>query len=309
MTDAPSPLTPELCRTFVALVRLDGSVTRTAHELGLNPASVSKRISPLTKGSPPHLPRPWLEKRGKRFYLTDEGKKVLPTAAEQADRWDRFTAFAATSRPAGLTVACGQEAAGESVLRAAAALRRSHPESSFRLAVVRGRRRIEGVTSGLYDVALVTVPKPDVQEIARREVVVTSLPDDEIVLACAAKSAWATAFAADRPAAASELVGWPLVLPEADAAVRRQFDEKLRRQASRPPTIAVEAGGWRVLAGWVREGFGVGLLPRRLATTSRLLVRELDPKLRPSNRLQVVRLPNVGELAEAFCRALEEAGP
>jgi DNA-binding transcriptional LysR family regulator len=94
MNEANNPLTPELCRTFVTLARLAGSVTATARELGLNEARISKRIRPLVRGAPPHLPRPWLMKRGKRFFLTDEGRAMLPAATEQAQRWRHFTAFA-----------------------------------------------------------------------------------------------------------------------------------------------------------------------------------------------------------------------
>ncbi len=199
----------------MTLARLDGSVTATARELGLNEASISKRIRPLVRGAAPHLPRPWLLKRGKRFYLTDEGRTMLPAATDQAERWRQFVGFAAAGRMAGLTVACGQEAAGGLVLQAAAAFRRLHPQAPFRIAVVRGKRRIEGVANGLYDVALVTHAPVAIREIARRDVLVEPLHDDALVLACAAKSTWASAFAeSGRPVRFSELAGWPLVLPE-----------------------------------------------------------------------------------------------
>src|SRR5438046_454050 len=65
MPRPPGVFTPELLKTFVTLVRVDGSVTRTAELLNINEASVSKRIKPLHEGHAPLLPRPWLEQHGK----------------------------------------------------------------------------------------------------------------------------------------------------------------------------------------------------------------------------------------------------
>jgi len=308
-------LTPELCRTFVALVRLDGSVTATARELGLNEASVSKRLRPLARGCPPAVPRPWLAKRGKRFVPTDEGRRMLPAATEAAAGWGRFAALAAADRAAGVTVACGHEAAGGVVLAAAARFRRDHPAAAVRVAVARGRARVEGVASGRFDLALVTDTPAAVRETARRPVVVEPLAEDELVAACAARSAWAAAFDAARPVTAAEALGWPLVLPEADSAVRRRWDELLRRRVpAAAPVVAVEVGGWRVLAGYVAAAFGVGLLPCSVAVGlgSRVRIRPLAADIRPSNRVYVVRLPDGGEagcLVAAFAAALAEAPP
>lgn len=316
MAAARTVLSPELCRTFVALVRLDGSVTAAARELGLNEASVSKRLRPLARGCPPAVPRPWLAKRGKRFVPTDEGRRMLPAATEAAAGWDRFAALAAADREPAVTVACGHEAAGGVVLAAAARFRREHPGAAVRVVVARGRARVEGVAVGRFDLALVTDAPAAVREAARRPVVVEPLAEDEFVAACAARSDWAAGFAdATRPVTAADALGWTLVLPEGDSAVRRRWDELLRRRVpAAAPRVAVEAGGWRVLAGYVAAGFGVGLLPRSVAAGlgARVKVRPLAADLRPSNRVYVVRLPDGGEpgrLAGAFAAALAEPPP
>lgn len=304
---ADQPLTPELCRTFVALSRHDLSLTRAAAELGVNKATLSKRIAPLVAGEPPHLPRPWLAKRGKRFELTDEGRLMLPVAREHAERWERFVAFAAADRGPALSVACGQEAAGGTMLLAAKAFRQAHPAAAVKIAVVRGRRRVEGVAGGLYDLALVTQTPADVRATGRRDLVVELLHRDDLVLACGVRSPWAAAFDRPDPVPADELGDWPLVLPEADAAIRKQWDEKVGRQA-RAPAVAVEVGGWRVMLGYVLAGFGVGLLPASLAREagSKVRWRPLVPALRPANVVSTVRLPTAAneELVAAFLAAL-----
>ena len=139
----------------------------------------------------PHLPRPWLHKEGKKFRLTEEGRKMLGPAKELLERWQHFVSFANAGRLPGLTIACGQEAAGGIVLAAATQFRKSYRDVQLRIAVVRGRRRIEGVASGIYDLALVTNTRPEVELIARRPMAVEPLTEDELVLACGAKSPWA----------------------------------------------------------------------------------------------------------------------
>ena len=250
-----------------------------------------------------------IHKRGKRFLLTEEGKTMLPVATELAEKWDLFADFAAAGRTPGLTVACGQEAAGGVVLRAATGFRREFPTARFKVAVARGQRRIEGVAGGLYDVALVTHAPAAIREIARREVAVRELFHDEIVLACAVKSPWSAAFGESlRELTIDELKDWPLALPEADSPIRKQWEEKVRRLIDTPMTVAVEVGGWRVLLGYVLAKFGVGLLPKSLAIEAGAKVkwRPLPHTLRPGNQVRVVTLnpPTNAELVTAFLAGL-----
>lgn len=307
MKPPANPLTPELCRTFLAVEHCGGSLTAAAVQLDDDKANLSKRIRPLVHGAPPHLPRPWLTKEGKKFRLTDEGRKMLGPARELLERWQNFVGFANAGRLPGITVACGQEAASGVVMDAAARFRTAHPEVLFKLAVVRGRRRIEGLANGIYDVALVTNMKPEIESIARRPVIVHPLADDELVVACDAKSTWAAALSSESFAKLAELMSWPLVLPESDSALRQQFDERLRRYA-RVPHVAMEVGGWHVALRYVIAGFGVGLLPKSvvLEAGTRVKWRPLDAKLRPVNRLQVVTLatPANLELVQAFIAGL-----
>ncbi len=294
-----SPLTPEVCRTFVALERAKGVLKAVAADLGEATPTLSKRLRPLVVGAPPHLVRPWLRKVGKRFLLTEEGTAMLPAATDLADRWDRLVSDAERQRLPGLTVACGQEAAGGVVLTAAAAFRKAHPEAPLRIAVVRGRRRIEGVAGGQYDLALVTSQKAEIEAIARRKLAVRQLEEDKLVLACGAKSEWATEFedgAAEVTAA--QLKEWPFVLPETDAAVRQEWDDRLAKALPHPPAAVIEVGGWRVLLGYVVAGFGVGLLPTSVADGRKdLRTRPLADALRPRNHLRVVTLPTPANAA------------
>jgi len=306
---ANNPLTPELCRVFVTLERLDGALGATARALGDSTANLSKRVRPLLHGCPPHVPLPWLVKDGKRFRLTDEGRSLLPVAKDLAEKWEQFASFAAAGRVPGLTVACGQEAAGGVVLDAARAFRTHYPDSRFRVAVARGHQRIVGVAGGQYDIALVTHSKNAIAEIARRELSIRPLSADDLVLACAAKSEWAAPFG-ERSGEVefAELRNLPLVLPEADSPIRRQWDEKVLRQSDAPSNVAVEVGGWRVLLGYVLAGFGVGLMPESVAREAgkKVLWRPLPHTLRPGNQVFVITLPapTNAEMVAGFLKGL-----
>ena len=54
---------------------------------------------------------------------------------------------------------------------------------------------------------------------------------------------------------------FPLIIPEADAGVRKGLDEALRRAGSARLDVALEIGGWgTILAYGVGDGLGVGIV-------------------------------------------------
>jgi len=56
------------------------------------------------------------------------------------------------------------------------------------------------------------------------------LEEDRLVLACGAKAEWAKAFDDDTAeVTAAQLREWPFVLPEIDAAVRQDWDDRFAR--------------------------------------------------------------------------------
>jgi len=319
MPRPPSVLTPELLKTFVTLVRVDGSVMRTAELLGINEASVSKRIKPLHEGSPPSMPRPWLEKHGKLFRLTAEGRLMLPAAEDQLKRWEHFVAFTGAGRLAYLCVGCGQEAVVGIVFDALKAWRRSYPDLAVRITTPRGQARIEGVAAGMLDLALVSHDETQIEEIARRPLFVERLADDPLVLVCAAKARWARAFSElpESGVGADQLPAFPLILAEPDAGLRAQLDRTFfAAKVLDKLSIALEVGGWQAQLAFVREGQGVALLPASVVSRSGkgLLVKPLADDVAPPHHLRLIcRLspesnqPELTDAGQAFRRALHEA--
>lgn len=63
-------LSLDLLRTYLLLVRSDGDAARTAQQLGINQPSMSKRLRYFQHAGP-LLERPWLDRDGKSWTMTD----------------------------------------------------------------------------------------------------------------------------------------------------------------------------------------------------------------------------------------------
>jgi DNA-binding transcriptional LysR family regulator len=305
----PANLSPELLQTFVAVHDCEGDAARAAEELGINQPSMSKRLAVLQHAGR-ILKRPWLQREGKQWRLTEEGRRVLPAVQELLRRYEQLTADVESAAVAGIAFACGQEALTSFVLEAVSRFQREQPHTKVFLATPRGSRRIEGVANGLFDLALVTHDADQIRARARRPLVVEELFDDPLVLACAKNAPWAVAFAhlPESGAPGRALAGWPLVLLERDAGIRQQLESRLRGEGLlRRLDVVVEAAGWTAVLACVEAGLGVGLLPRSSAGRGpALLLRRLHPSLTPPNRLRLIGRTQVGsdelDLSEAAQR-------
>src|ERR1700754_932860 len=106
----PPTLSPELLHTFVAVIHTNGDAAQAADRLGITQPSMSKRLAHLQHAGRA-IRRPWLERQGKRWLLTPEGRRVFPAVEDVLRRYEQLTQFVGAAAPAALTFACGQEAA------------------------------------------------------------------------------------------------------------------------------------------------------------------------------------------------------
>ena len=95
----PPSISPELMTTFVTVVKTDGDATRAAELLNINQPSMSKRLAFLQHAGR-ILRRPWLERVGKSWHLTEEGRRVLPAVEELVHRYRLLTEAIEEERPA-----------------------------------------------------------------------------------------------------------------------------------------------------------------------------------------------------------------
>ena len=279
-------LSIELLRTFVTLIREDGDAGRAMRVLRINQPTISKRLHPFQHAGA-LLDRPWLIREGKVWRLTEEGLRVWPAVAELARGYEDLQAFVKgePARAPSVRFACGQQFALGLVRTALRELRKRRPEIRLRVSTLRGQARIEGVSSGLLDLAIVTHDEPTIAALARRPLHIAPLATHHLSLVCAAGSPWERQVRllpkSGVPAAA--LSSFPLVLPEPDAGIRRGLDTVLHQQGlGNQLEIALEVGGWASILAYVRDGFGVGVISDgALTEPAGLVVRRLDPVVFP----------------------------
>ena len=286
----PLSLSPDLLRTFVAVVRANGDAAEAARLLKINQPSMSKRLA-YFQHSGPVIRRPWLERDGKTWRPTEEGRRMQPAVEDVLRRYDRLLDHVGSASLPGVTFACGKEAADQFVPEALVAFRRRHPGVPFRISTTRGQARIEGVANGQLDLALVSHSPDQIERIALRRLHVEDLFDDALQLVCAKTAPCADDFRRlPERVPAKALPKFPLVLPEPDAGLRQQFDARLADAGVMSGlSVPLEVGGWPTLLRYVELGLGVGLLPRSVAgRSSGLIVKGLHPSLAVPNVVRMI---------------------
>ena len=294
----PSNLSLDILETFVTLVRHGGEASAAAQALDINQPSMSKRLAVLQHARRGVRQR-WIMRQGKRWVLTDEGRRALPAAEEIVRRyWTLLESLElAEDRPADVRFACGRHAAVGFVHEALARLRAAHAKLRVRVSTLRGRERIERVANGSLDLATVTHDEQQVMAIARRPLRIEPLLSDRLVLAIgrAAPRELRARFA-ELPdtVAAAQLVDLPLILPEPDSGIRQQLDGALRAAGvSESLDIRLEIGGWQAILQYVASGLGLGISSEAAArAVNGLTLKPLSPRfIKPPQVRLIARMP------------------
>ena len=111
------------------------------------------------------------------------------------------------------------------------------------------------------------------------------------------RSAWGRQWKSlpeSEPLAAALLVGLPIIVPEADASRRKQFDDWYYRATKQALDVRLEVGGWQTILGFVASGLGVGLVPASAVelfqerNRSKMTIRSLDSAQFPPDSLRLV---------------------
>jgi DNA-binding transcriptional LysR family regulator len=302
--------------TFVTVVRTEGDATQAAELLHINQPSMSKRLAFLQHAGR-ILRRPWLERVGKTWRLTDEGRRVLPAVEELVHRYRLLTDAIEEARPA-VVFGCGPGGAAGVVREAVRAFRAKHPNDTFRISARPATARVEGVANGSLDLATVRLEQQEILELARRPLFVEDLYEDPLILVAAPGSPGFDEFQAvtEKTVPPKVMTRLPLILPEPHSGIRRDLDRRFRDAGVVDRLrIAVEAGPWQTAVGYVRDGVGVGVVPRSaVAGVSGLAVRSLPPKLSPANTVRAICRKRAGsedldlsDGALAFLQALRDA--
>src|SRR6478672_7796468 len=97
----PATLTPELLNTFVTLVRFKGDASAAGRELDINQPSMSKRLAYFQHVGK-LIRKPWLDRHGKTWVMTEEGQRVLPVVEDLLKRYEHMLDFVEGAAPPGL---------------------------------------------------------------------------------------------------------------------------------------------------------------------------------------------------------------
>jgi len=287
----PAGLSFEILRTFVLLMRNEGDASRTAAQLGINQPSVSKRLRCLQRVGGP-LARPWLHREGKLWKLTDEGRAVFPAAEELVRRYEQLTDFVHPPEKIAVRLGCGQRSVLGFVRVAIRRFWQKCPNAGLRVSTMRGRARVEGVAAGLLDLAIVSQDHADIQEIARRPLVVEPLMVDPLVAVSSAAASWKTRFRRlpEAGATAKSLADYPLILPEPNAGIRKTLERPFRNEnVWSQVDVVLEIGGWAAMLSYVRMGRGIALISSSAVSDRRgVIVRPLDPHEFPGVQTKLI---------------------
>jgi len=236
-----------------------GSVTEAAQGLNVAPSAVSRQIARLESGLGVTL----FVRHPRGMTPTEAGLRLLAharrTEAESAALVEELrTGGGAAART--VTIACSEGFAHRLVPRTVAALRRDHPDVSFRVDVVRRQEATRRVVEGLADIAVTYAmgPQADVRVECAVVVPVTALVPHGHELAGRERVSLA------------ELCTYPLALASPGTSQRELFDIGVRLEgiAVRPALVCdalapqyafVRAGGGIALVGDLGDHDGTGL--------------------------------------------------
>jgi DNA-binding transcriptional LysR family regulator len=297
----------DLLNTLLTLRDQNWDAIAAAAELKINQPSMSKRLAFL-QHTGPVLRRPWLERDGKQWRLTEEGERALPAIEELVKRYDQLLRFVNQPHGPEVAFACGQESAATLVLEAASIFRQQHPDIRLRISTLRGETRIIGVATGSLNLAIVSHGEDDIHEIGHRQLIIEPLFSDQFVLVGVPGGRGGDALAALSAGTSlkpKSLAGLPLILPESGSSFRKSFDQAMQDKGLlHNLDIMLEVGGWVTLLAYVAKGFGVGVVPESALASARsqlpeLIVRKLDRHQFPPRPLHLIMRRKVGSRDEA----------
>ena len=209
---------------------------------------------------------------------------------------------------------CGPGSTAGFVRDVVKSFRSQHPDAGFRISCLPAAARAEGVGNGSLDIACVRLPEPDIVEMARRSLYIEDLCEDPLVLVAVEGVPGFDEIQStvEKTVAPRALPRIPLILPEPNTGMRRDFDRRCRDAGilDRLKTV-VEVGPWGTALDYVRDGVGAGLIPRSAAKVTGLVFKPLAPKLSPPNTLRAICRKKAGtdeldlsELGQSFLQTV-----
>ncbi len=231
-------------RTFLA-VAAEGSFTAAGHRVALTQSAVGLQMRSLEDD----LRRPLFTRRGKLVTLNEQGRALVPVAAQIVALYEQAQHGAQAGAPLAGTVQFGAIVSGLGrLVRATLELKRRHPAVELHVASGKSGKLIAQVENGELDAAVV-VHDP---ALSRPALAWTVLYAEPMVLLTPASS---------RPAAPRTMVEkYPFIRFDRGEHTGELVERTLRRLRAKPQEF-LELNSIEAIVDLVRDGLGVALLP------------------------------------------------
>jgi DNA-binding transcriptional LysR family regulator len=235
-----------------------GQVTRASQQLLLTQSAVSMAIAEMERLAG----APLFERQGKRLFLNDRGRRVLPEIREVLIKTRMIERFLEESvgEPKGVLNVGASTTIGNYILPAIVGdFSRRYPGSRALLQVGNAQQIENGVAQGELDLGLIE-GIPHIGSLAA-----TPWKHDELVVIVGAEHEWAEG----RRASLGMLENAAWIMREAGSGTREIFEAAMEREGT-PFSIALELGHTEAIKKAAEAGLGVGCLSRMAVQ------RELD---------------------------------
>ena len=251
------PLTLRQLEIFERVAKSE-HVTKASEQLLLSQSAVSMAIAELEK----FACAPLFERRGKRLFLNDRGRQILPEVHEILKRVGVIEQFLSESlgEPIGVLKVGASTTIGNYLLPLIVGeFSRQYPRAKALLYVGNTRQIETAVENGEYDLGLVEGPSHNTS--------LASAPwrDDELVVITGKEHPWAR----KKNASINMIDAAPWIMREKGSGTREIFQTAMDAKGIKY-SIAVELGHTEAIKKAVEAGLGVGCLSRMAVQ------RELD---------------------------------
>lgn len=236
-------------QAFLAVARLL-NFGDAARDLNYSQSTISEQIRSLEE----YLGAKLFERIGKKVFLTEEGRRLLPLAERMVGDAEAMKGLFASGETVtgSLTIGAAESLCAFWLPPLLRDYRARHPGVQVVIKVGRCPEFPPWLQQNLIDVAFTLSNEAEAKQLRQidlftGETVFTVAPDHEL----AAKPALTP----------QDLAGQTFILPEAEAAYRVDLENLLASEAIKVNTI-MEFGSLEAIKQCVRSGLGVSLLPR-----------------------------------------------
>jgi DNA-binding transcriptional LysR family regulator len=227
-------------------------VTKASEQLLLSQSAVSMAIAELEK----FAGAPLFERRGKRIFLNDRGRQILPQVQELLKRVDTIEQFLSESmgEPIGILNVGASTTIGNYLLPLIVGeFSRQFPRAKALLYVGNTQQIESAVENGEYDLGLIEGPSHNTSLLSE------PWRDDELVVIAGKGHPWSPV----NTASINMLETAPWIMREKGSGTREIFETAMDAKKIKY-SIAMELGHTEAIKKAVEAGLGIGACPEWL---------------------------------------------